>query len=144
MTLSLRARLLIGVVALLVVGVIFDVVTYAAMRSSLVTPIEKQLVSASTRSTAQAVLSHPDCNGRGPSVSTNFPNGSVTEHIGDDGAVLQWCTLGPFGNAGSDPGLKLPSTLVNHGTDNPSRPFTVSGAARSTISPPTGPKTRRR
>jgi two-component system OmpR family sensor kinase len=129
MTLSLRARLLIGVVALVVVGVIVsDVVTYAAMRSSLVTPIEKQLVSASTRSTAQAVLSRPDCNGRGPTVSTNFPNGSVTEHIGDDGAVLQWCTLGPFGNAGSDPELKLPNTLVNHGTDNPSRPFTVSGA----------------
>jgi len=129
MTLSLRGRLLIGVVSLVVVGVIVsDVVTYAAMRSSLLTPIESQLAAPSTRSTAQAVLSRPDCNGRGPGVSTNFPTGSVTERIGDDGAVLQWCRFLPFGNNASDPQLKLPHTLPNSGTDHPSPPFAVEGA----------------
>jgi two-component system OmpR family sensor kinase len=132
MMLSLRGRLLIGVVTLVVVGVIVsDIVTYAAMRNSLVSPIEKQLGAPSTMSTGRTVLSHPDCRGGGPGVSTNFPTGSVTERVDQDGTVLQSCTLGPFGTAGADAGLQLPKTLPTARVDQPSAPFLIQGAGGS-------------
>ena len=128
MTLSLRGRLLIGVVALVVVGVIVsDIVTYAAMRNSLVSPIEQQLVAPSTQSTAQLVLSRPDCTPRGPGVATNFPTGTVAERVGTDGTVLQWCRLAVFGSVGADPALKLPKALPNSGEDHPVQPYQLKG-----------------
>src|SRR6266508_2579941 len=132
MMLSLRGRLLIGVVMLVVVGVIVsDIVTYAAMRNSLISPIEKQLGAPSTMSTGRTVLSHPDCRGGGPGVSTNFPTGSVTERVDQDGTVLQSCTLGPLGTAGADAGLQLPNPLPTAGVDQSSPPFSIQGAGGS-------------
>ncbi len=126
---SLRGRLLIGVVTLVVVGLIVsDVVMYAAMRNSLLSPISKQLVAPSSRTTAQIVLSHTDCNGHGPGV-TDFPTGTVAERIGEDGTVLQYCRLGPFGNTETAAGLQLPKELPNQGIDHPATPFNVADAS---------------
>jgi two-component system OmpR family sensor kinase len=130
MTLSLRGRLLIGVIALLVVGLIVsDIVTYTLMQKSLLDGIDKQLTTRSTRDTAVAVLSSSNCIGRGPGPSASYPTGTVAELLGPDGSVIAGCRVGGFPGSSSSAKPVLPKSLPNAGMDHQATPFTVQGAA---------------
>jgi two-component system, OmpR family, sensor kinase len=128
MTQSLRGRLLIGIISLVVVGLLIsDIATYLTLQSSLIGRIDSQLGARSTVDTAVNVLNSPNCQGRGPGATTNFPAGTVTELIGSDGSVLIDCRVQQFGSSTSTARPVLPRTLLNAGIDKPSPPFTVDG-----------------
>jgi two-component system OmpR family sensor kinase len=122
---SLRGRLLVGVISLVVVGLLIsDVATYATLQSSLFNRINDQLVAQSTVNTAVAVLRSPDCRPQGPGGATDFPSNTVTELLGPDGTVVRACRVG-LSTSTATP--TLPKTIVNTGIDHPSTPVTVAG-----------------
>jgi two-component system OmpR family sensor kinase len=130
MTLSLRGRLLIGVIALVAVGLLVsDVATYTLLNRSLVGRIDDQLQKASTVSTARAVLI-ANCSPRGGPGSAgsagDFPTGTVTELIGNDGSVVTACIVGS-GNTPTTASPVLPRTLSSAGEGHPVQPYTVEG-----------------
>lgn len=126
MTLSLRGRLLIGVISLVVVGLLVsDVATYATLQSSLLARIDQQLTARSTVDTAVAVIAS-QCRGRGADNASAFPAGTITELIGVDGSVILPCTV-QLGTAASAASPVLPRPLKSSGVDNPSTPITVEG-----------------
>jgi two-component system, OmpR family, sensor kinase len=129
MTLSLRGRLLIGVISLVAVGLLVsDVATYLTLQSSLISRIDDQLKSQSTVETARTALAnYPVCHGRGPGSVTTFDPGTVTELIDTDGKIVAACGVQAFGVAASNAAPVLPKTLPNAGTDVPAAPFTVAG-----------------
>jgi two-component system OmpR family sensor kinase len=128
MTLSLRGRLLIGVISLVAVGLLVsDVATYATLQSSLVGRIDDQLQKSSTVTTAVAVLNSPLCHPRGgPSSAGDFPAGTITELVATDGTVVTACTVG-LGSTASNASPILPRTLHSAGEGHPAQPFTVEG-----------------
>ncbi len=127
MTLSLRGRLLIGVMSLVVVGLLIsDVATYATLQSSLLSRIDEQLTARSTVDTAVAVIAS-GCRGRGPNNASAFPAGTITELVGDDSAIVLTCTV-QLGISSSAASPVLPKPLPNSGVDNPTPPITVEGA----------------
>jgi len=99
MTLSLRGRLLVGVISLVVVGLLIsNIATYLTLQSSLLSRVDDQLRARSTVTTAVLVLTSPDCQLRGgPGSSTSYPAGTVTELVGSDGSVLAACHVQQFG-----------------------------------------------
>jgi two-component system OmpR family sensor kinase len=123
MTQSLRGRLLIGVISLVVLGLLVsDIATYATLQNYLMTRIDDQLTTRTTVDTAVAVLGGPA--GRG--VSVDFPAGTLVERIGADGTVIdvRGFRIGP----NSSPAAPvLPKPLPNAGADHPASPFTVEG-----------------
>lgn len=128
MTLSLRGRLLVGVISLLVVGLLIsDVATYVTLQNSLLGRVDDQLRARSTIITAAAVLDNPQCQVRGPGSATNFPAGTVAELIGSDGTVLLACVVQQFGSSTVTARPVLPKTLQATGNDIPTAPFTVPG-----------------
>jgi two-component system, OmpR family, sensor kinase len=128
MTQSLRGRLLIGVISLVVIGLLIsNVATYLTLQSSLLGRIDAQLGARSTVDTAVNVLNSPNCQLRFPGASTSFPAGTVTELIGSDGSVLIDCRVQQFGSSTSTSKPVLPRTLRSAGIDTPVAPFTVDG-----------------
>ena len=128
MTQSLRGRLLVGVISLLVVGLLIsDVATYVTLQNSLLGRVDDQLRARSTVITAVAVLSNPQCQTRGPGAGTNFPGGTVAELIGSDGTIILACGVPQFGSSTVTARPVLPKTLRATGNDNPTAPFTVPG-----------------
>jgi two-component system, OmpR family, sensor kinase len=126
MTLSLRGRLLIGVISLVAVGLLVsDVATYATLRSSLVGRIDDQLTKTSTVLTARAVLLDPLCHPRGPSSVGDYPAGTITELIATDGSVALACAV-PSGTTVSASPV-LPKSFPSAGEGHPYTPFTVDG-----------------
>ena len=126
MTLSLRGRLLIGVISLVVVGlVVSDLVTYGLVQKSLYDRIDGQLTTRSTVDTATLVLQQPDCRPRIP-VSTDFPSGTVTELLAPDQTVAGWCVIGAVGTPTTEPKLELPKPLPYTALDAPAKPVTIS------------------
>src|ERR1700716_1422399 len=127
MTQSLRGRLLIGVISLVVIGLLIsDIVTYEAMQSSLFNRINDQLQARSTVVSAVNVLNSPDCR-TGPQTvaATDFPSNTVTELMAPDGtSILKACRVGLSTSAATP---VLPKTFHNSGIDNPSTPITVAG-----------------
>ncbi len=86
MTQSLRGRLLIGVISLVVVGLLIaDIATYAALQSSLVSQLDDQLKSG--HNAAISGLGGPN-EGSGPPSGSGLPAGSVIELLSPSGAVL--------------------------------------------------------
>ncbi|HEY2598156.1 MAG TPA: HAMP domain-containing sensor histidine kinase [Candidatus Dormibacteraeota bacterium] len=127
---SLRGRLLLGVISLVVIGLLIsDIATYLMLQSSLLSRIDDQLQARSTVNTAVAVLNSPDCQTRGPSSSTNFPAGTVTEVIGSNGSVLAVCyVVRQFGGSSiSTASPMVPKSLPATQTDTPTNPVTVDG-----------------
>ena len=129
MTQSLRTRLLIGVIGLVVIGLLIsDIVTYATLQNFLLDRIDQQLMQ--NYRTAVGVLGGPD-EGPGAAPATQFPIGTVFAVVAPDGSVLTQKMvvfgLGPAPRTS----LVLPHSLPNLGMDKPSVPFTVaaSGAA---------------
>ena len=128
MTLSLRGRLLIGVISLLVVGLIVtSVATYALLQKALYDRVDAQLSSRTTHDTARLVLSSANCVPRGPGISTDYPTGTAIELLADDGAVANWCVLGHLGSTSGEPLLGLPKNLPDAGLEVSAPPFTSSG-----------------
>jgi two-component system, OmpR family, sensor kinase len=132
MTLSLRGRLLIGVISLVVVGlVVADVATYVLLQKSLNDRVDAQLSAVSTRTTAEAVLASRDCivrTDQGPGPSTDYPNGTFAARLGPDMTPQSWCILGEAGSVTAPPQLDLPNTLPDYGIDHPAPGFTVATA----------------
>src|SRR5258708_17245377 len=112
MTLSLRGRLLIGVISLVAVGLLVsDVATYLTLQSSLVSRIDDQLKSLSTVETARTALAnYPSCHGRGPATGTTFDPGTITELIPTDGKTVAACAAYPFGATAPKAAPVLPRT----------------------------------
>jgi two-component system, OmpR family, sensor kinase len=130
MTLSLRGRLLVGVISLVAIGLLVsDVATYALLSRSLVSRIDDQLQKPSTVATARAVLIANCTPGRGPGSpgsANDFPTGTITELLGTDGAVVTACVVGS-GSTPSAASPVLPKTLSSAGEGHPVQPYTVEG-----------------
>jgi two-component system OmpR family sensor kinase len=123
---SLRARLLIGVISLVVLGILlFDVAMYLLFSSSLLGPIDSQLTRRSTVDAAASILSH-NCRGE-PGVASGFPVNSVTELLDQDGSVLLPCHSVSFGGTPSNATPVLPKHIQTAGPDQPINPMTVGG-----------------
>jgi two-component system OmpR family sensor kinase len=126
MTLSLRGRLLIGVISLVVIGIVlFDIATYASLQNFLYGRVDSQLNNG--RVVAVGVLGGRE--GGGPNSSAaQFPTGTVIQEVTPDGTVLVTKVAGPpFSTA--QPALPvLPRTLPSAGTDKASPPYNVAGA----------------
>src|SRR5437899_879631 len=123
MTQSLRGRLLIGVISLVVLGLLIsDVATYVLFQRSLLDRIDTELTSRSTVDTAVYVLS----GARGAGPPADYPAGTVTELLAPDGSIA---AVGTLRVGGSNTSVKpvLPKTLPNQGIDHPSTPVTVNG-----------------
>jgi two-component system, OmpR family, sensor kinase len=127
MTLSLRGRLLIGVISLVAVGLLVsDVATYLTLHNSLVSRIDDQLQRRSTVETAVAVIASPGCQRRGPSSASDFPTGTITALLGTDGSVVTACAIAQ-GAAVSAASPVIPKNLPSTGIDIPATPYTVEG-----------------
>ena len=128
MTLSLRARLLIGVISLVVLGILlFDVAMYLLFQGSLLSRVDNQLTQKSTLDSAVSVLQHDCRGGPGNGISTAFPVNTVTELIRRDGSVVACRVASGFGNQESSAAPVLPKELQTGGPDQPIHPFTVPG-----------------
>jgi two-component system OmpR family sensor kinase len=121
MTLSLRGRLLIGVISLVVLGLLVsDVATYGLLQSSLISRIDAQLLGG-----------HNEANfalggqGRGPEQPSRFPTGTVVQLIGLDGTPVVTKVTAPFASTPSSVRPILPKPLANAGMDKPAAPITV-------------------
>ena len=130
MTLSLRGRLLIGVISLVAAGlVVSDVATYLTLQSSLLRRIDDQLTNRSTVETAvSALAAYPSCHGRGPSSASSFDTGTIIELLDSDGKVIAACGVQGFGASAPTAIPSLPKHLPSAGIDNPVSPYTVDGA----------------
>lgn len=126
MTQSLRGRLLVGVISLVVVGLLIsDVATFASLQRFLIGRVDDQLTS--NWQAAVGVLGGPD---EGPRSSFGFPPGTVIELISPNGTLLAPPSI--LTTPGSTPSSALPvlpHSLPNYGMDKPSAPFTVAGIA---------------
>ena len=124
MTLSLRGRLLVGVISLIVVVlVVSDAFTYVALQRSLVNGIDNQLTGG--RIDATTALGGA---GRGPgSQQSHFPVGTVVELVGTDGSILSVRVTTSFGGTASDARPVLP-TLHATAPDIPVQPLTAAGS----------------
>lgn len=130
---SLRSRLLIGVISLMIVGLLVSgTATFGLLQKSLFDRIDNQLTARSTQFTARLVLSQPDCFVRGPGVATDYPSGTLTELLGSDGGVVHICTLGRIGSPSTPTQLVLPKPLPSSGVaDVSSAPFTVTSTTNA-------------
>ena len=123
MTLSLRGRLLIGVISLVVVGLLVsDLATYLVLQADLMQRIDAQL--SSERLAANAALGG---GSEGPGLQqVQFPSGTVLLLVTPGGTRLGGQRYGP--DALTSTALPvLPKALPNAGMDKPSAAFTVAG-----------------
>jgi two-component system OmpR family sensor kinase len=128
MTLSLRGRLLIGVISLVFLGLLVSgVATYGLLQRSLFNSIDQQLTSRATVQSAVGVLSSVDCR-VGPGATASFPPGTITELIAPDGSVAHACVVPGFGGSTSTAAPQLPKTFTSGPADTPASPFSVAGS----------------
>ncbi len=126
MTLSLRGRLLIGVISLVVIGLLlFDGAMYLLFQGSLIGRVDDELTRRSTVDSAAAVL-RGDCHAP-PGSTGGFPTNTVTELLARDGSVQIACRVGGFGSTPSTAAPVLPDKLQTAGPDQPASPITVAG-----------------
>jgi two-component system OmpR family sensor kinase len=122
MTQSLRGRLVIGVVALMVAGLAASsVATYAMLERSLLGRLDAQLTSG--RVEATFALN----GGQRGGTPTRFPTDTVVEHLDHDGNVVDAKISTPFGGTPSSARPVVPRNLPAQPTDTPADPFTVDG-----------------
>lgn len=131
MTLSLRGRLLVGVISLMVVGLLIsDIATYAALKNFLVGRIDDQLASVANSPSARQLVVDvlTEQLGRGgPGSATQFPPGTIFEEVSPNGTVVTGKAffLGPA--PATIPLPVLPHTLPNVGNDIGAPEITVPG-----------------
>jgi two-component system OmpR family sensor kinase len=133
MTRSLRGRLLIGVMSLMVIGLlIFGVTTYQELSSSLLGRIDNQLQAQSTRIAAVIFLGgQPRQRGPSPIQVYQFPSGTVAELVAPDGTVIINKPF-DFGSSSASASPNLPKSLPDVGLDHPTAPFTVGSIGAAT------------
>jgi two-component system, OmpR family, sensor kinase len=129
MTLSLRGRLLIGVILLVFIGLLVSgVATYELLQKSLFDSIDQQLTSRATVDSAVAALASPDCH-VGPGASASFAPGTTTALVAADGSVVKECVAPDFGGSAPNATPVLPKSFPYSGPlDQPVTPFTVKGS----------------
>jgi two-component system OmpR family sensor kinase len=121
MTLSLRGRLLIGVISLVVLGLLVaDIATYISLERFLIGRVDAQLTNGHDE--AVAALGGP-----GPSHHPELPVGSVVELVSLDGKVVVGKVVTQSYANPSAARPVLPSVLPSSGQDVPATPFTVAG-----------------
>src|SRR4029077_5443677 len=121
MTLSLRGRLLIGAISLVVVGLLIsDIPPHELLQSSLISRVDSQLMSGHNEAVGALGGS-----GRGPAQPSQFPTGTVVELLGLDGSVVAAKVTTTFGATPSSARPILPRTLANAGIDRAAAPITV-------------------
>src|SRR6267378_3703608 len=109
MTQSLRGRLLIGVISLVVLGLLIaDIATYAALQSSLMSQLDDQLKAG--HNAAISGLGGPN-EGSSPPSGSSLPAGTVIELISASGTVLVAKTLEFPGSTPSSALPVLPKTF---------------------------------
>ena len=125
MTLSLRGRLLIGVISLVVIGLLVaSTATYVSLQSFLIGQVDTQL-RGGVNEAADAL----GAQGLGQPQRTTFPVGSVAELLNSDGRVVRAKVVGlGFNSSTSVVTPVLPRSLPNAGLDTPASPFTVPGS----------------
>ena len=125
MTLSLRGRLLIGVISLMVVGLlVVNVATYVSLKSFLIAHVDDQM-----RAGVDEVANTLGAPSRGPVQHASFPVGTVAELLGKDGSIASLKVVGSgFETSTSAVTPVLPKSLPNAGPDTPATPFTVRGS----------------
>jgi len=124
MTLSLRGRLLIGVISLVVLGLLVSsAATYLLFQNSLIVRIDGELTSSNTVSAAASWLQN-DCRVP-PGSAGGFPTYTVAELLAPDGSLQIACRVGLSETSNAAP--VLPKTLHTGGTDRPVSPITVPG-----------------
>ncbi len=126
MTLSLRGRLLIGVISLMVIGLlVVNIATYVSLQNFLTHRIDDQL-RAGVDETANALGAVGPGSTR---QATAFPVGTVAELLAPDGTVVRVkAVTSGFSSTTSTVTPQLPRALPNKGTDTPADPFTVVGS----------------
>jgi two-component system OmpR family sensor kinase len=121
MTLSLRGRLLIGVISLVVLGLLVaDIATYISLERFLIGRVDAQLTNGHDE--AVAALGGP-----GPSHHPELPVGSVVELVSLDGKVVVGKVVTQSYANPSAARPVLPGVLPSSGQDVPATPFTVAG-----------------
>jgi len=125
MTLSLRGRLLIGVISLVVIGLLVaNLATYISLQNFLIGRVDAQM-----RAGVDEVANTLGAPSRGPIQHTAFPVGTVAELLNTDGSVATVKVVGQgFGTPTSAVIPKLPRSLPSNGPDNPTNPVTVEGS----------------
>src|SRR2546421_983393 len=129
MTLSLRGRLLIGVISLVLVGLlVLNVAIYASLQSFLIGRVDAQMRAAVEE--VAAALGAPT---RGQVQRTAFPVGTVAELLAPDGSVVTLKGVGTgFGSTTLSVTPVLPTPLPNTELAFPPEPFTVAGTDHTT------------
>jgi two-component system OmpR family sensor kinase len=128
MTLSLRGRLLLGLVALVVLGLaVSDVVTYRRLESFLLQGVDAKL-SSSAGTVGVYLLGGPGPPDRGPQLGgpdrlPPVPQGTYGRVVGPDGATLAEKTF--YCSCTAQPALPSPLPAADGG---PPPPFTVDGS----------------
>ena len=123
MTLSLRARLLIGVISLVIVGLLIaNVATYLALQSFLFSRLDSQLITG--RGPAVTVLGGP---GPGRGQNTQFPIGTVVELRNPDGTLIGSPLRYDFDSSNSKALPVVPMPLP-HGTEKNPAVLTLQGS----------------
>ena len=99
MTRSLSGRLLIGIIALVVAGLLIaDSATYAALKSFLIGRVDAQLSTG--HNAAISGLGGPS-QGNGPPPGTGLPADTIIERVASNGTVQEAKRLVPFGTTSS-------------------------------------------
>jgi two-component system OmpR family sensor kinase len=127
MTRSLSGRLIVGMVALVVLGLLIaDVATYSLLQRSLLSRVDEQLTSGHDAAVI-GLGGEAGEGGRGP--SSPFPVGTVAEVVSPDGKLLVGPRVSvPLGSTATPNSVPvLPKSLPNVGTDKPVPPYTVPG-----------------
>lgn len=134
--LSLRARLVVGVIVLGAIGLaIADVATYASLRSFLFERTDAALAE-STGPLARDVVEH-GCRGRGPRASRGLRPGDVLELRTSDGVVVCAIQAPPFGEGA--PSLpRLPLAIEDHMLTVPAEDGGGRYRVRVTVEPRAG------
>src|SRR6266851_409118 len=126
MTQSLRGRLLIGVISLVVVGLLIaDIATYAALQSSLISQRDDQLKTG--HNAAISGLGGPN-EGSGPPSGSGLPAGTVIELVSPARTVLLAKTLEFPGSTPSTAMPVLPQPLPA-GSEKAPAILTLGGTA---------------
>ncbi|HZK74961.1 MAG TPA: HAMP domain-containing sensor histidine kinase [Clostridia bacterium] len=133
-TQSLRGRLLIGVISLVVVGLLIsNIATYLSLQTYLTSRIDDQLKSVAGSAAARQLLVGvltEQTGGRGGGLAVQFPPGTVVEEINPTTGIVvtgKAFLLGPAPALNLIPQPVLPHSLPNAGNDTGASPFTVPG-----------------
>ena len=121
---SLRGRLLLGVISLVVIGLLIsDIAVYLFLQQFLISRVDVQLTS--NYQAAVGVLGGPD---EGPRSSFGYRPGTIFELVSQNGTLLASPkVVTTVGSAPSNALPVLPKKLANSGIDKPSPPYTVEG-----------------